>query len=592
MDPLDFFPYPKTRPLQKELIRDLGADRITLCNAPTGVGKSVSALCSFLAEKEDEEKIIVLTRTKSQARIFLGEMNAISKRAGLPFLTVQLRSKRDFCPVFQMEDSNYEEFLQLCRLHEGCEHRKRFKANAKRMKPLAKEIAEENLATGAYLDFRKLAEKTSEYGCPYMVLQGLLPFSDVVIASYLYLIHPFLRDGFLKKLGRPMEQLRLILDEAHNMQGLDLLSRDLHLSTVDRAEEETELDLTGIRSLFEGDDAELDLLSCVDIDDVSILYEAGLDALQRGLSGGKRISHAYRVASFLDNAIKLKSDDNWVVFRQGGALHLKSLFPSEVIGPLTKAKKLLLMSGTLTPIEGYKMLYGFEEAKTLELPNVFPRENRYFLSVEGLNTGMAARKEFENELWTMYSEAIEAVHHASPRTTLAFFPSYEIAREVGRHLSVSALEEPTESGKVEDFWRKVTTVEKKLVLAVSGGKMSEGVEFTVSDGDSRKSVVASVVVAGFPFPVPDFEMEMKAGYYERAFGKRGAFFLLSVLPMVNKVLQSVGRAVRSERDKAALVFLDDRREYFKYFPEELRHELKFIEMAELMEEVQWFHAHC
>ncbi len=591
MDPLDFFPYPKMRPLQKELTRDLNAGRILLCNAPTGIGKSVSALCNFLAGREEDEKIVVLTRTKSQAKIFLDEMHSICKRVGRPYLTVQLRSKRDFCPVFEKDESDYEEFLQLCRLHDGCEHRRRFRSNAKRMESLAEEIAEENLASGAYQDFWKLAEKAKEYGCPYMVLQGLLPYSDVVIASYLYLVHPFLRDGFLKKLGRSMEELLLIFDEAHNLQGLDILSRDLRPSTVDRAAEETGLDLPSFESLFGGEDAELDVLSCVDIDDISILYEAGLDVLRRGLAGGRKVSYAYRAASFLDQAVKLRSDDNWVLFRQYGVLHLKSLFPSEIVRPLTKAKKLLFMSGTLTPIEGYKVLYGVQESKALELPNVFPRENRYFLSVEGLNTGMAAREEFGEELWALYSEAIEAVHLASPRTTLAFFPSYGIAKEVGKRLNVSALEEPMESGKVEEFWRRVTTDEKKLALAVSGGKMSEGVEFTVRDGDGRRSVVASVIVAGFPFPVPDFEMEMKGKYYEKAFGSRRAFFLLSVLPMVNKVLQGVGRAVRSERDRAAVVFLDDRREYFAYFPEELRHELKFIDMAELRGEVQWFHAH-
>ena len=122
-------------------------------------------------------------------------------------------------------------------------------------------------------------------------------------------------------------------------------------------------------------------------------------------------------------------------------------------------------------------------------------------------------------------------------------------------------------------------------MAVCGGKLSEGVEFVING----KSIIKTVVIAGFPFPMPNFEMELRKELYDKAFGYGKGFFLLSVLPMINKVQQAIGRAIRSERDKASIIFLDDRVEYFKYFPEEIRHNLELCDIEEIPKEVRRFH---
>ncbi|MEE8432420.1 MAG: helicase C-terminal domain-containing protein, partial [Candidatus Desulfatibia sp.] len=90
-------------------------------------------------------------------------------------------------------------------------------------------------------------------------------------------------------------------------------------------------------------------------------------------------------------------------------------------------------------------------------------------------------------------------------------------------------------------------------------------------------------------PVPDFELKIKGVRYEERFGYGKAFMLLSVLPMVNKVLQSIGRAVRSERDTASIILLDDRTKYLKYFPEGIRHEIQILDLNAIKDEVEWFH---
>jgi DNA excision repair protein ERCC-2 len=557
-----------------------------LCSAPAGVGKSISALCGFLADKE-EEKIVVLTRTKSQARIFLHEMTAISQHVNTPFLTLQLRSKQGLCPVFNDAGIEYEEFVQLCRLKGDCLYRKNFLENKNKIENLAEIIAKENLNKKRYIEYPALIKKISKYGCPYLVLQKLLKFSDVIVASYLYLLHPFLRGIFLSKLGKRLDELLLILDEAHNLQGLDLLGRQLSLETLNLASKELNYDFSNIYAMFEGENAELDILDLIEPKEILFLYERGVEILERRLIRGRKVSYAFRVASFLDAVARMRRDKNWVFFRQDDRLYLKPIFPSEIIEPLKDAKKLLLMSGTLTPPEWYGILYGLEKAETFSIPAIFPRENcSYFGIKKGLNTGLRTREKFGGELWRRYAEVIEKVHQKSPRTTLTFFPSYDIMREVGRH--INAICEPGESRRTDEFWAEAKNKEKKMVFAVSGGKLSEGVEYTIGENGEKESVISSIVIAGFPFPVPDFEMKIKGLRYEERFGYGKAFLLLSLLPMLNKVLQSTGRAIRSEYDKAAIIFLDDRMEYFKYFPKEIRHELRVCSLEELAEEVRWF----
>lgn len=586
MHPKNYFPYPEYRRFQDELTDVIYRSGQLLCKAPAGIGKSVSALCGFLADRNENEKIVVLTRTKSQGRIFLQEMAAISQHVNEPFLAIQLRAKQELCPLFRSEETSYEEFAQLCKLKEDCPYRDKFSENIDAIQGLAGAIAAENLKR--YVEYPDLVKKVSEYGCPYLVLKELLRFCNVVIASYLYLLNPFLRGIFLSRLDRSMDELFLILDEAHNLQSLELLGRQLGLDTVNLASEELGYDFSNVYSIFDGENSELDILDFIEPEEISFLYRQGVEILKRRLSKGKKVSYTFRVASFLDSAVHARREENWMFFRQDSKLRLKPIFPSEIIEPLKEAKKLLLMSGTLEPLEGYKIIYGLENAETFCVPNIFPRQNcAYFGIRRGLNTSLKSREKFGSELWKRYAAAVKSIHRTSPRTSMVFFPSYEIMGEVGRHINAPC--EPGYGRKTDEFWAGLRNKNKKIVFAVSGGKLSEGIEYTLEENGKKESVIGSIVVAGFPFPVPDFEMEIKSRYYERKFGCGRAFFLLSALPMLNKVLQGIGRAIRSEHDRASIIFLDDRIEHFKYFPEEIRHELQICDMNEIAEEVRHFH---
>ncbi len=573
--PIEFFPYDRPRRFQDEFMQVAFTSDRLLANVPTGIGKSIASLCSFLADRQEREKIVVLTRTKTQAEIFLRESRAISEKTGRALLAVQIRSKQEVCPLFRDEGIGYEEFLQLCKLKQDCRYRQLFREKQDEIIFLA-----EALALGGD------REKILSYGCPYLVTLELAKFAKVVIAAYQYLLSPFLRNFFLGKLSLGYEELLLIIDEAHNLQSTDLLSKSLSQRTLKLAQREVKYDFSNFEELFRSREGKVSFEEFISRAEVEELYTLGVEVLQRKLLRGKKVSHAYRVAAFFDSAFRLLGDENWIFFRKGNSLHLKPVLPSEIFSPLKQSRKLLLMSGTLEPLEVYKALLGLEEAEEYSLPSIYRNSLLYLGIRKGLNSSLALRKTLGEKLWESYAQEIERIASSAGGITLAFLPSYDIMREVSERLD--AIVEPRVSREAENLRREAIEKGKGIILGVAGGKFSEGVEFTRVESGKRKSLVKAVVIAGLPFPVPDLEMELKQEIYEKKFGPGKSFLFLSVLPMINRVMQAAGRAVRSEKDKATVVILDDRLEYFRYFPEDLKQGLEVVELEEVAGEIRRF----
>lgn len=547
-----------------------------LAHVPTGTGKSIAGLCSFLGDILPREKLVITTRTKSQAEIFLRESRNINRKTDRGFLAVQMRAKQDVCPLYSREDAGYEEFLQLCRLNQECGYRELFQERVEDIIFLA-----EDLVKG------KGREKVLEYGCPYLVNFELARLARVVVASYQYILNPFLRDLFLSKLGIDHQELLLIVDEAHNLHNMDMLSRSLSKRTLELAQKEADFDLSPFWEVFMAREGRVDFQNSITRQDVEEAYQKGTEVLQERLKRGKKVSYSYRLASFFHFAFKLLGNENWIFFRQGDSLHLKPVLPSEVFSPLKESRKLMLMSGTLEPLELYKKLLGLEEAETYSLPNIFRNSIRYLALRRGMNSSLDSRKALGGELWDSYAQEIARIASLSRGTTLAFFPSYEIMKAVGSRLE--AVEEPRDSREAEELKQRVVSRGESLVLGVAGGKFSEGVEFTsVERSEGRRSLIGTIVIAGLPFPRPDLETELKKEVYERKLGRGKSFLFLSVLPMINKVMQASGRAVRSSEDRAAVVFLDDRLKFLRYLPEDTRESIEVVEREEIAEEVRRF----
>ena len=155
-----------------------------------------------------------------------------------------------------------------------------------------------------------------------------------------------------------------------------------------------------------------------------------------------------------------------------------------------------------------------------------------------------------------------------PGNTALFFPSYDLRDRVGRYIvsSKKLFWEKSEMSKEEkELLLSQFKAEKNkggLLLGVTGANFAEGLDFP---GD----LLNGVVVVGLPLAKPDLKTRGLVNYYNLKFAKGWEYGY--VYPAINKCLQSAGRCIRSETDRGAVIFLDERfawKSYYDCFPRE------------------------
>jgi DNA excision repair protein ERCC-2 len=159
---------------------------------------------------------------------------------------------------------------------------------------------------------------------------------------------------------------------------------------------------------------------------------------------------------------------------------------------------------------------------------------------------------------------------AVPGNVAVFFPSYNVMRAV---LSYAKLSKPVFQQK-----ERATPAEMKALLdafrsksafggvlcAVAGGSAAEGIDYPGRD------LIAAIVV-GVPLKEWDLETKALVDYYEYKYGAGWNYGYL--FPAMSRAIQAAGRVIRSESDRGAIVFLDERfrwANYAKCFPKDLQ----------------------
>src|SRR3989449_7589012 len=411
--------------------------------------------------------------------------------------------------------------------------------------------------------------------------------ANLVVCDYNYSFSEIL-ERFLPRLGRSLDDLVLIVDEAHNLPdrirghlGGDLSVHDL----LKAAKEARSIDgevahrLVGVAKAIEHfllvvrservarKEELLDLVeeglakgrggSLGYTDFVEMVAFAGEDAVRRGLP-----SALPEVAEFLTRW----RDQDVGILRLIVPGH-EGKFAFRLMDPSVLSKRVfdrvhasVLMSGTLYPAGMYADLLGIDHARRMirTYGSPFPKTNRLLLVHPELTTLYAKRSA---QMHDRMAQQIAAIAAAVPGNVALFFPSYELLEEahsrflalrVGKRILVERPEwtKAQRDGSIEAL--RVARREGGAVLfAVQGGSLSEGIDY-------EGNVLAAVVVVGLPLSPPNVEVEALKDYYCRKFGFEKGYDYAYVFPAVNKVLQAAGRPIRSERDRAAIILLEGR----------------------------------
>src|SRR5438876_805616 len=290
---------------------------------------------------------------------------------------------------------------------------------------------------------------------------------------------------------------------------------------------------------------------------VEDLAFAGEDAVRRGVP-----SHLPEVAEFF---VRWRDQEEGilrlVVPGPDGKFAFRLLDPSVLSRSVfDRIHASILMSGTLFPAEMYADLLGIAARRRVlrTYASPFPRENRLLLVSPNVTTLFVKRGK---EMHDAIAREIGGIAAVVPGNVAAFFPSYELLGEAHGRLRAARVpklilvERPdwskTQRDGALEALRIARTEGGALLLGVQGGSLSEGVDY-------HDNLLSAVIVVGLPLSPPSVEGEALRDYYARKFGFAKGHDYAVVYPAVNRLLQAAGRAIRSERDRAAIVLLEGR----------------------------------
>jgi DNA excision repair protein ERCC-2 len=557
-------------------------------NAPCGIGKSLAALLAVLPHL-GEKKLLITFRTRSQLHIYLKELRAVAR--GMPL--VALSSKQSMCPMRLGGDLSYYDFFEQCRrLKENCEPLQkpycRFYAKNLRRKKEA-----DDLALDCAHGFLTPDEATRFFVrrgfCAYEALRSALNKARIFLGTFHYVFDPKIRRVILKDLAVPLQDIFLIVDEAHNVPAFarELLSDQISEITLDRALRETEKiateDILSVRAALEVLDEQLfqpakERLAKQDLkrlqprnldtlfleycgasgnEVAKVLVEYGEYVKQKKQELGQEnlLSYAYRIGNFLrgffekqgEGYIHLISRDPW----KGVVLEVRGFDGREVSSPvLRQTRGSVLMSGSLSPTHVYRDLMLDEPSSALarEYDSPFPAEHRLILGAIDVSSRFELRTPGMFEKWRQY---VEAVSQANIGNVAFFFTSYELMRSVLSltHLDRKLLVEDrkTRRGPILHVLQKSTD---NALFGVMGGKFSEGIDYP-------GNVLTCVVAVGLPYATWDVYQQGLIDYYDQRFPERGELYAY-LTPAVLRLVQAAGRVHRSPTDKGCIVLLDER----------------------------------
>ncbi len=538
----DLFPYPSIRPGQRRFLEDAATagreGRILLAHAPTGMGKTAVGLAAGLRRAREEGlQVFFLTSKQSQHRVAIDTIHAMRNR-GVRVTAVDVIAKQSMC-LQADRPRRAAAFMGYCdalvRSRSCAFYRRESRAVARVVGDQALHVQE-----GVTL--------AREYGvCPHKVALEAAAEADVLVCDFNYLFSD-LRETVLGRVRRDLPQVFAIVDEAHNLPDRvrSQVAGEMTPGLLERAKREA---MGADAGVAQG----LSRLA-------SSLRKTIAGRTEEEVSPeflGDLVSEACRGDTLLELEMRLEG-----TYRLLDASVLTTPVFSSLGGGI-------LMSGTLHPVGMYGDILGIPPTRRLarRYPSPFDPARRLLLATADHTSSYSQRRS-----WTYRALAstIRTTCEAMHGNAAAFFPSYDFAARVSSLLREEGdrpllVENPRWTKEDRDAalqWLERHRDPGGLLCGVMGGGLAEGVDY-------RGNVLRLVFIVGLPVSPPTVEAKALQRELARKHGSGKAYEYTFLFPAVSKILQAAGRPIRSESDRAAIVFLESRLlegRYRKLFP--------------------------
>ncbi|MBC2130735.1 ATP-dependent DNA helicase [Listeria innocua] len=594
------FPYDGYRRGQRELAiavyRTVMDDEKLFCEAPTGIGKTMSTLFpSVKAMGEGKaDKLFYFTAktiTRQVAEDALDEM----RRKGLAARSVTITAKDKICFLDERKcDPEHCQFARgyYDRLNEA----------------LFDMLQTEETITRSVVE--AFARKYTL--CPFELSLDVALFCDVIVCDYNYLFDPvvYLKRFFADGPGR----YTFLVDEVHNLvdRARSMFSATLSKSIIMQVKRE--LDKKTDKKLLNSVTAMNKIMIALNkqlAEENKTIY-VKKEALSDWNEAVLKFSYVAKDWLPKNTEAKAQADVLELYFESLRYLKIAELYDKRYVTQITRnrsdvlikqlcldpafllSEKLklgassVLFSATLRPIDYYtNLLGGNNDTSRLTFASPFKQNNMHLMVADYISTKYQRR---ENSLESVI-DALYAMLSGKKGNYLFFFPSFQYLETAFELFSEKYPE--VRAQKQQSFMNE--TEREEFLAAFESGREETFVGFCVLGGvfsegvDLRGERLIGTAIVGVGLAQMNVESDLIKDYYNETIGR--GFDYAYQIPGMNKVLQAVGRVIRGEKDQGVVLLIEERfatERYKALFPAHWNHARTVKNTLQIEREVNEF----
>ena len=587
------FPFNKFRQGQRDLAKytyAMAKKRGRLfAEAPTGIGKTISTVFPFVkALKDDDNSKIFYLTAKTSGREAAHQAVKLLKENGLSLGDIMITAKDKIC-FCKGQACNPEE----------CPYAKGYYNKIQTVL---------RYAILNYDDFDLQTITQLAYDnqiCPFELELDLSLFMDVIICDYNYVFDPI---SYMKRyFDEDTSSFLVLVDEAHNLvdRSRDMYSASLSYKQFLEARKSVchsklhklKLAMSKMSKMFKE--------YLVNPKDGNYILDEFYDYTYKTISSfittmqdinknenkemSKELLEFYLEVNRFSKILEFYNDHficYYEINKDELILHVSCLDASSFLhSSLRRLRGSVLFSATLSPIEYYvDMLGGKKEDAQLILPSPFLVDNLKII----IAPKVSIRYKNRDTSYQQVADYIKAFVKNKVGNYFIFLPSYEYLTNLMPYIDMEDVDIYEQDRGMSDEDKEAFLTNFKphperttLGFVIVGGAFGEGIDL-VSDR------LIGAIIVGIGMPKINFVSDQIMKYYDAR--EQSGYNYAYLNPGMNKVMQALGRVIRSETDRGAVLLIDERyltNDYRDLFKSEWRkYEVAFSpkEVSDILQE--------
>ncbi len=534
--------------------------------APTGIGKTMATIFASLKSIGDKNKIFYLTAKSLGKSVAINAMN-ILKDKGLVCKSIELTNKDRSC---LLSERNCD--VEVCPYIKGYYDR---------LHQAIKELYDaDDIWNFDSIHNMALKHKI----CPFEFSLDLSYYADVIIADYNYAFCP--RTHLIRYFDDDTYKPILLVDEAHNLvdRSKDMYSASLSksslvvlrglLSKIKPSVKKVLNDCINYIDNFSTDNDKPKFYSTPYLPDTFMMLTYRLQTkLEKVFKDNlvfkeRTMSMNYyfdilkfnKISSFFNESFRFIYEHGHDDIFRISCLDASSFILNTINN---RSFGTIFFSATMYPLPYYQNLLTEGKGESIIIPSPFNPDNLKIIVKNNVSTKYLDREKSVIDI----IKTIDALISYKKGNYIVFFPSYEylnlVYDNIGEHDYNLIIQSKDMTFEMRNETLNIFNKNDKTTVAffVMGGSFAEGIDYI---GD----MLSGVLIISVCLPMISNDNDLLLDYFESHYQE--GFNYAYKYPGFTKVVQAVGRVIRSETDKGVCILFDTRfnKGYINIMPKE------------------------